>query len=188
MDEVQLSKNEFKALSSETRNQILKMLRERNFTLSELSRKTSLSAPTVKQHLNVLLDSGLIELNDEGRKWKYYSLSPKGRKIAVQGQTQFLIVLALSSLALVSLLLIMYASISVVPMAGVSQDSTVPLGGSPVKTLAPAETPDFEQSEVDRLFDYAGGALDCQAECGDCNAAIMECTAECEECFIEYTR
>ena len=171
MDKVQLSKSEFKALSSDTRNQIIKLLRQRNFTLSELSQKMSLSAPTVKQHLNVLLDSGLIELKDEGRKWKYYSLSRKGKKIAFQEQTQFMIVLAVSSIAVVSLLLIFYASIGTMPYA--PPDTGVG-GGSAVRTFAPAEAA-LDLAEL------------CQVECGDCNALSMDCTEECEACFAEMS-
>lgn len=95
MDSITLSGNEFRALASETRVELIKLLQQRNHTLSELSQKTSLAAPTVKQHLSVLETAGLVELFDEGRKWKYYSLTRKGKKILSKEEPKnILIVLA----------------------------------------------------------------------------------------------
>ncbi len=102
MPEVSLSKTEFKALSSESRTKILKMLDERNHTLSELAAKTGMAAPTVKQHASVLVQSGLIELRDEGRKWKYYALTKKGKDIVNAKSNNTNILLILSSAILVA--------------------------------------------------------------------------------------
>jgi len=104
MDQVELSTNEFKALSSTTRTNLLKMLNERNYTLSELSTKTGMAAPTVKQHAAVLMGAGLIELQDEGRKWKYYSLTRKGKKIIKSKEQHTNILIILSSTIIVALL------------------------------------------------------------------------------------
>ncbi|ADC65099.1 transcriptional regulator, ArsR family [Ferroglobus placidus DSM 10642] len=68
-------------LSSETRIEILKKLDERRMTLSELSRALNLSKTTVKEHLNKLLEAGLVRRVEEGRKWIYYELTPEGRII-----------------------------------------------------------------------------------------------------------
>ena len=81
MPELSLTQSDFKALSSESRTKILKILEGRNYTLSELSAKTGMAAPTIKQHASILVDSGLIELRDEGRKWKYYELTEAGKGI-----------------------------------------------------------------------------------------------------------
>jgi DNA-binding transcriptional ArsR family regulator len=35
----------------------------------------------VKQHLDSLQGAGLVELNDEGRKWKYYSLTHEAKSL-----------------------------------------------------------------------------------------------------------
>lgn len=101
MGEVSLTTTEFRALSSESRTGILKMLAERNYTLSELSAKTGMAAPTVKQHASILVESGLIELRDEGRKWKYYALTRKGKEILNAGkpqQTNVLIILSTTAM------------------------------------------------------------------------------------------
>ena len=103
--EISLSTNEFKALSSESRTKILKLLDERNYTLSELSSKTGMAAPTIKQHATILMGSGLIELKDEGRKWKYYTLTRKGRElISAQKSPGTNILIILSTTVLVAAL------------------------------------------------------------------------------------
>ncbi|VVB99869.1 Helix-turn-helix domain protein [uncultured archaeon] len=98
MNDLPLTKTEFKALSSDTRTSILKSLGERNYTLSELSAKLGMSAPTIKEHADILAESGMIELRDEGRKWKYYALTQKGRAILNPEKKQINILLVLSSI------------------------------------------------------------------------------------------
>ena len=104
MDEISLSQNEFKALASKSRTNILKLLQERNYTLSELAAKTNMTAPTVKQHTSILVETGLIELKDEGRKWKYYSLTKKGKQILESKENKTNIFIVLGSIGFVALL------------------------------------------------------------------------------------
>ncbi|MBI4210669.1 MAG: winged helix-turn-helix transcriptional regulator [Candidatus Diapherotrites archaeon] len=110
MDGIPISQPEFKALSSESRARILKFLQERNHTLSELAAKTGMAAPTVKQHMEVLAESGLAEMKDEGRKWKYYSLTRKGQALLGTGRSahpNILIVLSAAlGIALIGLMLL----------------------------------------------------------------------------------
>ncbi len=70
-----------KALGSETRLQIIKQLTKRRMTLTELSHSLGMHASTVKEHLDFMSTTGLVALNDEGRKWKYYSLTSDCRKL-----------------------------------------------------------------------------------------------------------
>ena len=105
MDEITPSRTEFKALASETRTDIIKLLNERNHTLSEMSKKMELTAPTVKQHLSVLENAGLIQQIDEGRKWKYYTLTRKGSKIlSPSSPANVFIVLGLSIIGVAAVL------------------------------------------------------------------------------------
>jgi len=102
--EIRLSSNEFKALSSDTRAGIIKLLKKRNHTLTEMSKKLKLAAPTVKQHLGILEGAELIQELDEGRKWKYYVLTKKGKNIfAHEAPVNVLIVLGVSIFALCGL-------------------------------------------------------------------------------------
>ncbi len=99
-----LSSSEFKALASDTRAGIIKLLRTRNHTLTEMSKKLNLAAPTVKQHLGVLQGAELIQELDEGRKWKYYSLTRKGKNMfTTETPVNVLIVLGVSIFALVGM-------------------------------------------------------------------------------------
>jgi DNA-binding transcriptional ArsR family regulator len=80
-DNVILDEKSFKALSAESRVGILKKLRERRMTLSELSTRLNLRGSTVKEHCTILQNAELIKKIDEGRKWKYYELTGKGKQI-----------------------------------------------------------------------------------------------------------
>jgi len=112
MEEIKLSGPEFKALASETRTGIIKLLRGRNHTLTEMSKKLKLAAPTVKQHIGILEKADLIKELDEGRKWKYYRLTRKSKNIFLhETPINVFIVLGVSLFALVGLL---YSFISMV--------------------------------------------------------------------------
>ncbi len=76
-----LNVNVLKALGSETRLSIIKNIKERRMTLAELSKKLGMHASTVKEHLDFLARAGLVEQKDEGRKWKYYSLTRDCRNL-----------------------------------------------------------------------------------------------------------
>ncbi len=111
MNEIKIGLDEFRALSSDTRISIIKMLHERNYTLSEMSKKLSMSSPTIKQHLETLVKSDLIEQKDEGRKWKYYSLTRKGKKlIEPDSQPNIMILLGGSFILLVAVALVLFGS------------------------------------------------------------------------------
>lgn len=109
MAEITLTVNEFRALSSNTRVHILKLLKERNHTLSELSAKLQMASPTIKQHLDTLIESEIVEQMDEGRKWKYYSLTRKGKNILEPVQTNVMILIGVSAIALMA---VMYVFVS----------------------------------------------------------------------------
>lgn len=68
----------FKALGSKTRIEILKKLKSRRMTLSELSGVLGMHASTVGEHLEILRSAGLVSRADEGYKWKYYFLTKEG--------------------------------------------------------------------------------------------------------------
>ena len=99
-DTIVLDQSSFKALASESRITILKALHERNHTLSELSQKLDLKHSTVKEHLQALLAADLVHCLDEGRKWKYYSLSSKGKALLEPERKAIWILLASSLVAI----------------------------------------------------------------------------------------
>lgn len=80
-DKIVLDGKSFEALAVDTRIKILKSLRERRKTLSEISEEMKMSASGIKEHLEILEEAQLIKKIDDGHKWKYYELSSKGKDI-----------------------------------------------------------------------------------------------------------
>ncbi len=103
-DAITLDRKSFEALAADSRVRILKSLANRRKTLSELSQEIGLSNSTMKEHLDVLVSAGLAVQMDEGRKWKYYELTRKGKGIFVPAhrEVKVLIMLAISLLLVVS--------------------------------------------------------------------------------------
>ncbi|MFH1587846.1 MAG: Ig-like domain-containing protein [Candidatus Diapherotrites archaeon] len=96
-EQLTISSDEFKALSSEARTEILKSLYERRHTLTELAAKRNISLASMKRHLELLEESQLIHQIDEGRKWKYYELTEKGKKLLNTQKIPIQVVLILSA-------------------------------------------------------------------------------------------
>ncbi|GEM_PF-4932366 len=82
-NEIILDKETLKIVIDATRIRIIKLLSEKQQTLTELAQVLNLSMPTVKEHLEKLERTQIIK-HDEGRKWKYYSLTRKGEAIIHQ--------------------------------------------------------------------------------------------------------
>jgi DNA-binding transcriptional ArsR family regulator len=78
---ITLDQESFRALASDVRVEVLKRLDARRETVTDLSNLLSLSKPTLLEHLEKLQSAGLVKRIDEGRKWIYYELTDKGRKI-----------------------------------------------------------------------------------------------------------
>ena|GEM_PF-762415 len=95
-DTIKLDRRSFEALAAESRVKTLKALSKRRKTLTELSNELGLSVSTMKEHLDVLVKAGLIMQMDEGRKWKYYELTRKGKGIVSPYPAKVLIMLAVS--------------------------------------------------------------------------------------------
>ena len=56
---------------------------------AELAEELNLSIPTVKEHLNAMEKAGLVEKMEEGRKWKYYKLTTKGKALFEPEEERF---------------------------------------------------------------------------------------------------
>jgi len=104
-DKITLDRETFKVLAADTRVDILKMLGEHKLTLTDISQKTGMSPSTVKEHLERLVEVGLIEQEDRGMKWKYYRLTNKGRNIISPYEMKVWILLGTTLLILAGSLL-----------------------------------------------------------------------------------
>lgn len=91
--EVTLERNDLKALASDTRVEILKKLKERNYTISELSSKLGHSKSTLHEHISKLMEANLVEKADNHTsKWVYYRLSRKGRGLFVDSTNRVVVI------------------------------------------------------------------------------------------------
>jgi len=90
-----------KVLSSESRREILRLLRERRMTGAELATRLDLGKPAVAEHLKKLQEAELIErFDDPERRWVYYNLSSRGRGILEPQRVRFYLVMAVAALGL----------------------------------------------------------------------------------------
>lgn len=90
-----LDRDSLKALSTDTRQDIIKLLSERPHTSSELSKKLNKHVTTISEHLDILEDAKLIRRKDTGNKWVYYTLTDKGEKIFKPAYYTWVITLSL---------------------------------------------------------------------------------------------
>ncbi|MEM4396386.1 MAG: winged helix-turn-helix domain-containing protein [Candidatus Woesearchaeota archaeon] len=97
-----------KAISSETRLKILKLLAKKPMTLTELSETLELKKTTVLEHLQILMNSNLIVRENTDRKWKYYELSLDGKRILRELMPSDVLVSIFSLLVLFVLKTIIY--------------------------------------------------------------------------------
>ncbi len=109
---ITLDQESFKALASDVRVGILKRLDVRRETVTDLSNLLSLSKPTLLEHLEKLQSAGLVKRVDEGRKWIYYALSDKGRKILHPERVAITLVLGMAvALAAIGAFLVISAGL-----------------------------------------------------------------------------
>ena len=66
-----MKESTFKALSDQTRRDILTMLRKGDMTAGEIASHFRMSKPSISHHLSVLKNAGLVEDVKEGQKVIY---------------------------------------------------------------------------------------------------------------------
>ncbi len=132
-DEIVLDRDSFKALAADSRVAILKKLASRRMTGTELSEEMGFSPSTVKEHLDNLEKVGLVEKARESggseRKWKYYELTSKGRRIVEPKgvPAQVWLVLGLAFIGLVFLFQVFGTQNQIVSSSGVAAPQQAPL-------------------------------------------------------------
>ena len=147
--DIPLDKDVMKALANEKRVEMLKLFGSRRHMQSEIASIIGLAVPTVKEHLIALEKAGLIERFDEGRKWKYYGITKKGKGILQPEQTRIWIVLSVFILSIIGLMRTWLAIASQIvqgPIAPMAQPmmKAATLAAS-VPEAAPLAPPTFAQ-------------------------------------------
>ncbi|MCX6818799.1 MAG: winged helix-turn-helix domain-containing protein [Candidatus Aenigmarchaeota archaeon] len=137
-----MDKTILKALSTDTRQEIIKLLARRPHTASELSSLLNKHITTIIEHLSVLTNSGLIKKKESTNKWVYYTLTSKGERIFKPTHYSWVIVLSVSLLCLLigfQQFSPMFSAQAETVSIGKSASSTEPLLGETRNTTPAAE-------------------------------------------------
>lgn len=97
--EIPLDGDLIKVLASDTRRDILGLLKEQRRTVTELAEEIDLRKATVHEHLKKLVDAGLVERDEDHRLWVYYDLTPRGKRILNPTRSRIYLVVGLGVLA-----------------------------------------------------------------------------------------
>jgi len=109
--EVLLERSELKVLASDTRVDILKTLKSRNYTVSELSTKLNHSKSTLHEHISRLVDANLVEKADNyTNKWVYYRLSRRGKELFVDRTKRIVVIISTIFLVVGLMQLVFFAT------------------------------------------------------------------------------
>ena len=98
-EKILIDRETLKAIAVDTRMNILKLLSSNRYTLSDISEQLELGNSTVKEHLDILAGSNLIKKEETTRKWKYYSLTFKGRRLIQPREVKVLFAFVFSLIA-----------------------------------------------------------------------------------------
>lgn len=100
-EKVLIDRETLKAIAVDTRLNILKLLAKKKYTLSDLSEMLGLGNSTVKEHMDNLIKAELAEKEQTERKWKFYSITLKGRRLVEPREIKVLFMFAASFVAAV---------------------------------------------------------------------------------------
>ena len=101
MTKVTLDMNTFKALASDTRLDILRVLDGKRMSLKDISRATKLNKATLHEHLAKLHEAGLVKKKErEGHKWVYYKLTWKGEGLLHPENTRIVVMFSVTFVSL----------------------------------------------------------------------------------------
>src|SRR6059036_3953067 len=129
---ITLDQESFRALASDVRVEVLKRLDARRETVTDLSNLLGLSKPTLLEHLEKLQSAGLVKRMDEGRKWIYYELTDKGRKILHPERVAITLALGIAvALAAIGAFFVLSAEAALVPGSPV-QNPAAPIAAPTV--------------------------------------------------------
>lgn len=152
-EKILIDKETLKAIAVETRLNILKLLTQKEYTLSDLSGMLGLGNSTVKEHLDTLCKAGLIKKEETDRKWKYYSLTFKGKRLVQPREVKVLFAFAFSLIATIG---VAVAFVKKIFFQQVMMKATVVEEAVADNLLAaPAREPAFQAAQASSQFPTA---------------------------------
>ena len=140
---VTLDQESFRALASEVRVEILKQLDARRMTVTDLSNALSLSKSTLLEHLERLQAAALVKRIDEGRKWIYYELTAKARRVLHPERVKIIVSLATA---------VVLVSVGALALLAGYQGSVTPLSETSDAAFPRAQLQSVVPSASDSVF------------------------------------
>ena len=129
MSKITLKIDDFKALASDTRMDILKALDKKKMNLKELSTVTTLHKMTLHEHLTKLVDSGFVKrIERPGHKWVYYKITWKGHGLFHPENNKVVVVFSSAILSIVVSIISLYMYIKSYSVEIITRK--VPLNGN----------------------------------------------------------
>jgi len=148
-DKITLDRETFKALAMDTRVKILKKLDENyQYTLTDLASEMDMAPSTIKEHLDKLLEVELITQVERGKKWKYYRLTDKGKKILNPYEKRVMIVLAATMLFLFGVVYRLIYMIGGLVKPAIVQQAPSMLAGTAEKAMTTAPAEDMKYADM----------------------------------------
>lgn len=78
----------FQAIADPTRRQIIELLAEKKMNLNAITDKFDISRPAISQHIKILSECGIIEIEQIGRE-RFCKIQPDNLKEAVEWIQQY---------------------------------------------------------------------------------------------------
>ncbi|MCK4634355.1 MAG: winged helix-turn-helix transcriptional regulator [Candidatus Aenigmarchaeota archaeon] len=139
---MEITKKTIKALSSDTRLEILKILVRRRKIAADISKQLKMAPSTVNEHMKILEEAGLIQRKNTGHKWIYFEVTEQGRNLVQpKSPMQFVLILTLGIVMMFiggfrSLVPSTGEQTFAVPMASKGMEITEEAGRNAVDTVA----------------------------------------------------
>jgi len=85
---VETRRDVFQAIADPTRHQIIELIAEKKMNLNTITDNFNISRPAISQHIKILNECGIIEIEQIGRE-RYCKIQPKNLKIAADWIKQY---------------------------------------------------------------------------------------------------
>ena len=82
--QIDVEEDTFRALASKPRINILKLLVERQLTVTDVSKALKINKSSAYHHLNQLVKASLVKKVNTNSLWVYYKLTVKGKNVILR--------------------------------------------------------------------------------------------------------
>lgn len=155
-DAIVMDKKTFKSLTSDTRLKILKLLKKRNHTITEIAEKLGIKKSSVKQHIDILVEGRLVEPVPSSNIWKYYTLTNDGKKLVEDESPKRVVVLLATTIIGLLMMFYGFSSYFFPPMeeSNLEKVQTLQADGGPEMVRAAPKSALQQEPASDYLGDY----------------------------------